>query len=84
MKDKKTYLNYGVYKDSILFLALRGSFASKAWTESDEHFAQIAGTSFQACTSDDGQVYNIGKHNIRRLKSDEEFEQLWKKAIWKL
>lgn len=78
--NKETYLNYGVYKDNTLFMALGGNFASKAWTESDESFAQIAGTSFQACTADDGKVYNIGKYNIRRLKSDEEFETLLKQA----
>lgn len=78
--NQNTYLNYGVYKDSILFMALGGNFASKAWTESDERFAQIAGTSFQACTADDGKIYNIGKYDIRRLKSDEEFEELLKKA----
>lgn len=78
--NKETYLNYGVYKDSILFMALGGNFASKAWTESDEAFAQIAGTSFQAVTADDGKVYNIGKYDIRRLKSDEEFETLLKQA----
>jgi hypothetical protein len=78
--NQSIYLNYGVYKDSILFMALGGNFASKAWTESDEAFAQIAGTSFQACTADDGKVYNIGKYDIRRLKSDEEFETLLKEA----
>lgn len=78
--NQKTYLNYGVYKDNILFMALDGNFASKAWTESDESFAQIAGTSFQACTADDGKVYNIGKYDIRRLQSDEEFETLLKDA----
>jgi hypothetical protein len=78
--DKNIYLNYGVYKDNTLFMALGGNFASKAWTESDESFAQIAGTSFQACTADDGKVYNIGKYDIRRLKSDEEFETLLKNA----
>jgi hypothetical protein len=78
--DKNTYLNFGVYKESILFMALGGNFASKAWTESDEAFGQIAGTSFQAVTADDGKVYNIGKYDIRRLKSDEEFEELLKTA----
>lgn len=78
--DKNNYLNYGVYKDTILFKALGGNFASKAWMESDEAFHQIAGTSFQALTSDDGKVYNIGKYDIRRLKSDEEFEELFKAA----
>lgn len=78
--NKNTYLNYGVYKENILFMALGGSFASKAWTESDEAFGQIAGTSFQAVTADDGKVYNIGKYDIRRLKSDEEFETLLKQA----
>ena len=77
---QETYLNYGVYKNSILFMALEGNFASKAWTESDEAFHQIAGTSFRACTADDGKVYNIGKYDIRRLESDEEFERLWKQA----
>lgn len=78
--DKNNYLNYGVYKDTILFKALGGNFASRAWMESDEAFHQIAGTSFQALTSDDGKVYNIGKYDIRRLKSDEEFETLLKTA----
>jgi hypothetical protein len=78
--NKNTYLNFGVYKENILFMALGGNFASKAWTESDEAFGQIAGTSFQAVTADDAQVYNIGKYDIRRLKSDEEFEELLKTA----
>lgn len=78
--NKNTYLNYGVYKENILFMALGGNFASKAWTESDEAFGQIAGTGFQAVTADDGKVYNIGKYDIRRLKSDEEFEALLKQA----
>ena len=78
--NKNTYLNYGVYKENILFMALGGNFASKAWTESDEAFAQIAGTSFQAITADDAKIYNIGKYDIRRLTSDEEFETLLKQA----
>jgi hypothetical protein len=78
--NKNTYLNYGVYKDSILFMALGGNFASKAWTESDEAFHQIAGTSFQAVTADDAKIYNIGKYDIRRLNSDEEYEKLLKEA----
>lgn len=78
--NKETYLNYGVYKDSILFMALGGNFASKAWTESDEKFEDTLGTSFQALTGDDGKVYNIGRDNIRRLTSDEEFETLLKQA----
>lgn len=78
--NQETYLQYGVYKDNILFKALGGNFASQAWTESDERFAQIAGTSFQALTADDGKVYNIGKYDIRRLASDEEFERLLKAA----
>lgn len=78
--DKSIYLNYGVYKDSILFMALGGNFASKAWTESDEKFADTLGRSFQAVTADDGKVYNIGRDNIRRLTSNEEFEILLKQA----
>jgi len=78
--NQNTYLNYGVYKENTLFMALGGNFASKAWTESDEAFAQIAGTGFQAITADDAKVYNIGKYDIRRLKSDEEFEALLKDA----
>lgn len=78
--DKSIYLNYGVYKDNILFMALGGNFASKAWTESDEKFADTLGRSFQAVTGDDGKVYNIGRDNIRRLTSDEEFETLLKQA----
>lgn len=78
--NKETYLNYGVYKDSILFMALGGNFASKAWTESDKKFEDTLGTSFQAITADDGKIYNIGRDNIRRLTSDEEFETLLKQA----
>jgi len=78
--NKSIYLNYGVYKDSILFMALGGNFASKAWTESDEKFADTLGRSFQAVTADDGKVYNVGRDNIRRLTSDEEFETLLKQA----
>lgn len=78
--NKNTYLNYGVYKDNILFMALGGNFASKAWTESDEKFEDTLGTSFQAITADDGKIYNIGRDNIRRLTSDEEFEALLKDA----
>ena len=61
-------------------MALGGNFASKAWTESDEKFADTLGRSFQAVTGDDGKVYNIGRDNIRRLTSDEEFEALLKQA----
>lgn len=78
--NKETYLNYGVYKDNILFMALGGNFASRAWTESDERFEDTLGTSFQAITADDGKIYNIGRDNIRRLTSDEEFETLLKQA----
>lgn len=78
--NKNTYLNYGVYKENILFMALGGNFASRAWTESDEKFEDTLGTSFQALTADDGRVYNIGRDNIRRLISDEEFETLLKQA----
>lgn len=78
--NKETYLNYGVYKDNILFMALGGNFASRAWTESDEKFEDTLGTSFQAITADDGKIYNIGRDNIRRLTSDEEFEILLKQA----
>ena len=61
-------------------MALGGNFASKAWTESDEKFADTLGRSFQAVTADDGKVYNIGRDSIRRLTSDEEFETLLKQA----
>jgi hypothetical protein len=61
-------------------MALGGNFASKAWTESDEKFADTLGRSFQAVTADDGKVYNVGRDNIRRLTSDEEFETLLKQA----
>lgn len=78
--NKETYLNYGVYKDNILFMALGGNFASRAWAESDEKFEDTLGTSFQAITADDAKIYNIGRDNIRRLTSDEEFETLLKQA----
>lgn len=61
-------------------MALGGNFASKAWTESDEKFADTLGRSFQAVTGDDGKVYNIGRDNIRRLTSDEEFETLFRSS----
>lgn len=78
--EQKIYLQFGVYNNSILFLALEGNFASKAWTVSDAMYHDTLGTKFQAMTADDGNVYDIGRKNIRRLKDDEEYEKLLKEA----
>ena len=40
---------------SVLFYAVAGSFASDAWIESDERFAEISGETFLAITADDGR-----------------------------
>lgn len=77
--DSKIYLNFGVYKEQ-LFKAEEGSFASTAWLKSDEAFNDIAGTSFTAITADDCMCYNLGKYNVRRLESMEEFNTLLEKA----
>ena len=64
-------------KDSYLFYAVGGSFASEAWMKGDKEFHEIAGTSFQAITSDDGGQYNINKYGVQRINSFEEFKTLW-------
>ena len=59
----------------LLFCAQEGSFASSAWRKSDAEYNQIAGQSFLALTSDDGEQYNIGRHNIRRIKDEQELTE---------
>lgn len=73
---EKIRLKFGK-KDSYLFYAVSGSFASEAWMKGDKEFGEISGTSFQAVTSDDGGEYNIRKYDVQRIKSFEEFKTLW-------
>lgn len=70
------YLQFGVYRESSLFYACGGNFASKAWITSDEAFKQVMGEKFDAITGDDGKKWNINKHAIRRLKDQQEFDEL--------
>lgn len=81
--EKKTfeeiYLQFGVYKNKMLFRADNG-FAAEAWQKSDKLFNDIAAQSFIATTADNCKQWNIGKYNIRRLESQEEFDKLLEKA----
>lgn len=81
--EKKTFeqvrLQFGVYKEKMLFKAHSG-FAAEAWQKSDKEYSQIAAQSFIAITADDCMRYNIGKYDIRRLESQEEFDKLLEQA----
>lgn len=82
--NKEHYLNYAVWNkftngkvQPILIKAETGYFASKAWTVSDEAYGDVAGTKFGAIFGDDATDSWVSKFNVRRLASDEEFEQLY-------
>lgn len=82
MKKKtfeEIYLQFGVYKNEMLFKADNG-FAAEAWQKSDTEFYDIAAQSFIVTTADDCKRWNIDRYNIRRLKSQEEFDKLLEKA----
>lgn len=74
------YLQFGVYQDLTLFYARGGNFASKAWRESDDRFNDTLGQKFDAITGDDAKVWNINRNDIRRLKDQQEFDELLKKS----
>lgn len=78
------YLNFAVWRDfngkEYLVKARKGYFASDAFIESDKAFSQIIGEKFGGIFGDDGAVATCSRRNIRRLTSDEEFEDLYAKA----
>lgn len=80
--EKKTFeqvrLQFGVYKNSLC--KAESGFAAEAWQEGDAEFNDVAAQSFIAITADDCKRWNIGRHNIRRLESQEEFDKLLEQA----
>ena len=82
--NQEHYLNYAVWNkivggkfQPVLIKAEAGYFASKAWTISDKAYGEIAGTKFGAIFGDDATSSWVTKSDVRRLASDEEFEQLY-------
>lgn len=81
--NQEHYLNYAVYMTShgdYLVKVTGGYFASDAWMQSDEAFEQVLGDKFGGIFGDDGKQAHCDKRNVRRLYSDEEFEQLFASA----
>lgn len=78
------YLNYCVFEASdvkpTLCKVLGGYFASDAWRKGDKEFSEVTGTKFRFLAGDDAKVYVDNKRLVRRLESDEEFEELLKKT----
>ena len=77
------YLNYAVYnngKEDYLVKVTSGYFASDAWMKGDEAFNDVAGRKFGGIFADDGKQSQCDKSNVRRLNSDEEFENLYQSS----
>ena len=82
-KNSKAYLHFGVYDMSgkdILFISQNGYFASTAWSEGDDAYYAVLGKKFGAITSDDNKEWLIDRANIRRVKSEKEFDTLLSEA----
>lgn len=78
MKDMN---HFGVYNEEMLFFTVGGSFASDAWITGDqEKYDSVLDTKFSAYTADDGKPYNLARHLIRRVTSQEEFDTLFAKS----
>lgn len=60
----------------LLCLAQEGYFASTAFIEGDERYAEVSGRSFGIITGDDGFEYKEDRSRFRRPKNMEEVEQL--------
>jgi len=76
MVREDIYLNCGIWEpEDMLFIAVPGYFASTAWCESDEAYNNISGRKFEAITADDGESYQLGRDNIRRLNEDDNIEK---------
>lgn len=81
--NQEHYLNYAVYnngKEDYLVKVTSGYFASDAWMIGDEAFKAIAGRKFGGIFADDGKESQCDKGNIRRLSSDEEFDNLYQSS----
>lgn len=77
------YLNYAVYnngKENYLVKVTGGYFASDAWMKGDEAFKAVLGHTFGGIFADDGKKSQCDKSNVRRLNSDEEFENLYQSS----
>lgn len=77
------YLNYAVYnngKEDHLVKVTGGYFASDAWMKGDEAFKAVLGRTFGGIFADDGKKSQCDKGNVRRLNSDEEFENLYQSS----
>lgn len=75
--------HFGVttYKgEDILFYTEGGTFAASAWIEGDAEYQQVLGRRFEAFTADDGKQYGLDRHDIRRVKDQDEMDTLWAKA----
>ena len=82
--NQNHYLNYAVWNKVVnhhleptLMRVNGGYFASSAWMISDEAYSKIAGTKFGGLFGDDATTSFVSKFDVRRLRSDEEFEQLY-------
>lgn len=81
--NQEHYLNYAVYNNGngdCLVKVTGGYFASDAWMKGDEAFKAIAGRKFGGIFADDGKASQCDKGNIRRLNSDEEFDNLYQSS----
>ena len=85
--NQEHYLNFAVWNKNVhgqieptLIKAEKGYFASQAWMISDEAYNDIAGRKFGAIFGDDATYSWVDKSSVRRLTSDEEFEQLYEKS----
>lgn len=85
--NREHYLNFAVWNKNVhgqieptLIKAEKSYFASKAWMISDEAYNKIAGCKFGAIFGDDATHSWVNRSDIRRLTSEEEFEQLYEKS----
>lgn len=77
--NPKRYLNYAVYtggSKNCLVIVTSGYFASDAWMKGDTEYNDVLGSKFGGIFGDTGKEECCNKSNIRRLISDEEFENL--------
>ena len=81
--NQNHYLNYAVYMNQhgdYLVKVTGGYFASEAFRQSDEAYAEVLGDKFGGIFGDDGKHATCDKRSIRRLASDEEFNKLFESA----
>lgn len=70
------YLTFAVFSYNTLVSVTNGSFASRAWLQSDKLLSKVMGNKFEYISLENGRYYCDDKRCFRRLHSLEEFKKL--------